>query len=358
MGRIVAIGGGDLSSTDKINRYAIEMSLSQKPRVLFIGTASQDADVYTNRFHEVFEGLKCEVKDLALTKNEYTEAEIDELLAWARIIYVGGGDTRSMMAVWKEHGVDAKLKEIYDKDRAVLMGISAGAICWFNCGHSDCEAFSGKEDWEYIFVEGMLDIYHYALCPHYNEEGRESFDAMVADKGMVGLALENNTALVEINGEYLFIRSDEERNAYWIKNVDGRIEKSAVEFLTKSYLEGRKIPSRDHGNNWDPKSYEMNFIYKAHWRWVEDLRLSDIPGAVRSATTAIVFGILGILIPVYVFSLISFNIQKKFRKKTSRRFTAMTVAKRLAAIGAVISVLGFPLVFVLILRLVFSLFPQ
>jgi len=258
MGRIVAIGGGDLVSTEKLNRYAIEMTLKNKPQVLFVGTASEDAEEYINRFCEVFEGLNCEVRDLSLTKKVYSEAEIDELLAWADIIYVGGGDTRSMMAKWREFGVDVKLKQIYEKDKAVLMGISAGAICWFKSGHSDCEAFSGKEGWEYIFVEGMLDIHHYALCPHYNEEGRDSFDAMLADTGITGIALENETAFVDINGEILFIRSDDERNAYRIKNTEAGIEKTAVDFSTKSFTEGRKIPSGDYGNSWDPKNYSMN----------------------------------------------------------------------------------------------------
>ena len=100
------------------------------------------------------------------------------------------------------------MKKIYEKDLAVLTGLSAGAICWFNCGHSDSESFHKEENWNYCWANGMLDIIHMAYCPHYNEEGRNSFDRMLLGKNMVGLAMENNTAFVENNGEQYFIRSN------------------------------------------------------------------------------------------------------------------------------------------------------
>jgi dipeptidase E len=152
-------------------------------------------------------------------------------LAWADIIYVGGGDTASMMKIWKEHGIDSKLLAIYKNDTAVLGGLSAGAICWFDCGHSDSEAFSKKDDWNYIFVEGMLGIHPFVLCPHYNEEGRDSFDTMMKEKELVGLALENETAFVEENGAILFIRSRKDAMAYEIMYQNGKMTMSEVTFV-------------------------------------------------------------------------------------------------------------------------------
>lgn len=231
MGRIVAIGGGDLLSTEKINEYAIRLTKSECPNLLFIGTASNDAEEYIEKIQKIFNKYNCITKDLSLTKREYTEGEIDSLIKWADIIYVGGGDTRYMMDIWKLYNLDQKLKHIYSDDSAVLMGISAGAICWFECGHSDSEAFTGKKDWEYIFVDNMLSIFPYALCPHYNETGRESFDMMLAGRNIPGIALENNTAFVDNNGMKFFMRSDKEAEAYIITNVDGVISKESVEFV-------------------------------------------------------------------------------------------------------------------------------
>lgn len=50
MGRIVAIAGGDLVTTQKINRYIIEISGKVRPKVLFVGTASQDDEGYFDNF--------------------------------------------------------------------------------------------------------------------------------------------------------------------------------------------------------------------------------------------------------------------------------------------------------------------
>ena len=46
MGRIVAISSGNLLTTRPLNKYAIKLSKKQNPRVLFVGTASHDAQEY------------------------------------------------------------------------------------------------------------------------------------------------------------------------------------------------------------------------------------------------------------------------------------------------------------------------
>ena len=56
--------------------------------------------------------LKCEAKSQCLYSMIYDDKEIDKLLHWADIIYVGGGDTISMMKIWKQHRLDEKLKNI------------------------------------------------------------------------------------------------------------------------------------------------------------------------------------------------------------------------------------------------------
>ena len=158
-----------------------------------------------------------------------SEDTINDLLVWADIIYVGGGDTVFMMQMWKKYGVDKKLKEIYEKDTAVLTGISAGAICWFCCRHSDSQSFSKESEWEYCWADG-LGIVPMAFCPHYNEEGRGSFDAMLLEKDIVGLAMENNTAFVESDGERYFIRSSKEAQAFLIQYQAEEMQKRSVEF--------------------------------------------------------------------------------------------------------------------------------
>ena len=162
---------------------------------------------------------------------ECTDKEVDELLAWADIIYVGGGDTVFMMKVWKKRGLNEKLKKIYQKDTAVLTGISAGAICWFNCGHSDSGFFEKDDKWKFCWADGMLDLIHMAFCPHYNnEQRRSSFDEMMKEKNMVGLAMEEDTAFVSDNGKQYFIKSDVNANAFVLEYKNQMIKKTKVEF--------------------------------------------------------------------------------------------------------------------------------
>ena len=230
MGRIVAIGGGDLATTQELNRYMIELSGKSQPNVLFIGTASRDDEGYVENFKSAFQNIGGLVESLALVKKVYLEKEIEELLYWADVIYVGGGDTVSMLKIWKEFSLDERLKEIYREDRAVLGGISAGAMCWFSCGHSDSEAFTGDSNWHYRIVDGMLGIHPFAYCPHYNEEGRTSFDEMLKGKNIRGLAMESETAFVDVNGEISFIRSRDNAKAYWLDWDNDKLKKKEVAF--------------------------------------------------------------------------------------------------------------------------------
>lgn len=229
MGRIVAIAGGDLTSTAKLNQYAVSLCRKENANVLFVGTASDDAPPYIANFTKAYTKLGCNVKTLSLVTESYTDADIDDLLVWADIIYVGGGDTVAMMKVWKQHGFDKKLLEVYKKDSAVLTGISAGAICWFNCGHSDSESFY-KDDWQYVWADGMLNIFPAAFCPHYNEEGRDSFDKMLKDKNMVGLAMENDTAFVVNGYEQYHIRCNADAKAYMLRYAGDQLVKREVIF--------------------------------------------------------------------------------------------------------------------------------
>lgn len=228
MGRIVAISGGDLVSTRPLNLHAIKLSGKTNPNVLFVGTASNDAEGYIASMEQEYQSLGCEVKCLCLATKAYTNEDVDNLLLWADVIYVGGGDTISMMRIWKQYEFDKRLKEIYRKDSAVLTGLSAGAICWFCCGHSefDCD----DEGSRFCWADKMLGFLDYAFCPHYNEEGRESFDDMLKDRNLVGLAMENDTAFVENNGNQYFIKSDSSAKSFEIRYKNGRMEKKTVEF--------------------------------------------------------------------------------------------------------------------------------
>ena len=110
----------------------------------------------------------------------------------------------------------------------VLSGLSAGSICWFEFGHSDSDSFVNKGQWDYVRANG-LGLLPFAHCPHYNEPGREGFDIMVHNESISGIALEDNTALIEVDGDYSLLKSDQSRKAYILRNVAGELIKEELE---------------------------------------------------------------------------------------------------------------------------------
>lgn len=230
MGRIVAIAGGDLKTTHKINQYIVALTKKENPNFLFIGTASCDAEEYISNIHDEFEPLGCSVKELNIATKRYSENEIDYLLNRADIIYVGGGDTAFMMETWKKYRLDRKLKNLYLTDQAVLSGISAGAMCWFNCGHSDSSVFWNDDAVGYGWVNGLLDIFPYVFCPHYDER-TGIFDEMMKERTIPGLALESNVAFVENGGCVSFVASDDSSKAYIIRCVEGNLRKQEQKII-------------------------------------------------------------------------------------------------------------------------------
>ncbi|MGB4590406.1 MAG: peptidase E [Clostridiaceae bacterium] len=228
MGTIIAIGGGEIEhrETEGIDRFVVALAKKKSPRLLFLPTASGDAGGYIQSVTHYFTNLGCTVDHLSLIKEKYEGEEIKQKILSSDIIYVGGGDTVSMMSRWKALNVDDYLKEAYAQG-VILSGLSAGSICWFKYGHSDSDSFRGSSQWDYIRAYG-LGLVPSSHCPHYDEVGRDSYDEMVLDDKIPGIALENKTALVYIDGKYRIIKSDEKKNAYLLRMIDGKLTKTII----------------------------------------------------------------------------------------------------------------------------------
>jgi dipeptidase E len=141
MGKIVAIGGGEIGELETlpIDKKIVRLAKKKKPKVLFIPTASNDAGEYCATIQKIYGNkLKCQVDFLLLIRNKenLTKKEISKKILSADIIYVGGGNTMKMLRIWRKAGVDKLLKKAYKKN-IILAGLSAGTICWFRYGVSD-----------------------------------------------------------------------------------------------------------------------------------------------------------------------------------------------------------------------------
>lgn len=218
MKRIIAIGGGEIKDNETIliDQRVVFAANKKNPKLLFIPTASGEPQGYVNSIQKVYgEQLGCEVKALLLLEGSTSVDEARKMILKSDIIYVGGGNTKRMLEVWKEYSIDEALKEAYARG-IVLSGLSAGSICWFNSGHSDSITYETGVKSPYIQIKG-LGLIKGLHCPHYNEEDRaEEFEKMVAQTDEIGIAIENNCAIDFCEDEYKIIKSDESAKAFKI----------------------------------------------------------------------------------------------------------------------------------------------
>src|ERR1700727_365223 len=133
---IVAMGGGTLDQPYDPTREHFIFSLARRtrPRAAFLGTASGDSEAYTANFFRSVGGLECDATDLPLFQRR--EAELRRIVLALDVIYVGGGNTLSLLAVWRAHRLDELLREAWEEG-IVLCGVSAGINCWFEQSMTD-----------------------------------------------------------------------------------------------------------------------------------------------------------------------------------------------------------------------------
>ena len=220
---IIALGGGGFSvgKSLAVDRYVLRQARRARPRVAFVGTASGDAESYVTRFMDAFAGLYCEPTHLPLFGRT---PELRDFVLEQDVIYVGGGNTRSMLAVWSEWGLPELLREAWQAG-SVLAGISAGAICWFGQGVTD----SGADALDAIDGLGFLPG---SCCPHYDGEAdrRPGYRAMLeSGKIAPGLAIDDEAALHFVGDDLLQVVCTETGStAYRLELEGGTVRETAL----------------------------------------------------------------------------------------------------------------------------------
>ena len=129
MSNIIALGGGGFTMEPDnlaLDRYLLAQVAHPRPRICFVPTASGDSDNHVARFYAAYTTLACIPTHLSLFRPQ--AADIEGVLAQADIVFVGGGNTRNMLAIWDAAGVTPMLKQAWENG-VVLCGVSAGAIC-------------------------------------------------------------------------------------------------------------------------------------------------------------------------------------------------------------------------------------
>lgn len=162
-GHIVALGGGGFSmepENPRLDTYILSLARRPRPRVSFVGTASGDSPDYLLRFYKAFAQLDCEARHLPLFQFE-RGLDLRAAVLASDVVYVGGGNTPAMLAVWQLYDLPAAFADLLDAG-GVLAGISAGANCWFDRYVTDSVPGGG--------VKEGLGFAAGSFCPHYDGE--------------------------------------------------------------------------------------------------------------------------------------------------------------------------------------------
>ena len=226
--QIIAIGGGGFGRNPGdgvIEQYILDQTGKEKPNICFIPTATGDNEAYKVNYYSTFSKLDCNPIHLDFFKRT---PDLEQLIPQQDAIFVGGGNTKSMLAVWKDWNLDKLLKEAYEKG-VVMSGVSAGANCWFERAVVD----SWEEDLRVIdcmgFIKGIC-------CPHYDEEPqrRPAVKTFLED-GIIDscYSVEGNCALhIKNDDKYLSVDFGKEKNAYIVSIDDGKVKEAAFNRLS------------------------------------------------------------------------------------------------------------------------------
>jgi len=196
--RILALGGGGFSAEREdilLNDYLLTLAPSGRPpRVCFVGTATGDATDYRERFQTAFGSGRCVPSELTLF--DRTVHDFDAFLGEQDILYVGGGSTVNLLAVWRAHGFDTAIREAYERG-VVMSGVSAGMNCWFEASITDSFALD-----QLAPLPDGLGLIAGSACPHYDgeEQRRPTYRAAVAAGFLAGYAAEDCVGLLFENG--------------------------------------------------------------------------------------------------------------------------------------------------------------
>jgi dipeptidase E len=223
--RIFALGGASLlaSSNDgALHQYLLDLTGLERPRICFVGTASGDNHEQTAAFYAFF-ARRAEASHLGLFDRRVDD--IGAFLGEQDVIYVGGGNTADMLAVWRTHGVDRALKDAWERG-VILAGASAGAMCWFEAGLTD--SFGP----DLGPIRDGLRFLKGSFCPHYDSESlrRPRYEEAIGSGSLPdGYAVDDSVGLLFAGRELAeAVAVLPETRAFRVERTRGGVEETPI----------------------------------------------------------------------------------------------------------------------------------
>jgi dipeptidase E len=226
--QIIAISGGMFPRDDaepKLARFVLDCSGKEAPRVCYIPTASGDNSEFIATCLASYARLGVSADVLRFF--DRTPANLAEFLAPFDIVQVSGGNTRSMLAVWRHWGLDVVLKDAFDRG-VLLCGASAGSLCWFKNGLTDSVAESYTSTSGLGFLDG-------SNCAHYDiPDRRLAYREMIARGELsAGIAFPDGVAAYYRAGKFFnAVSLLPDLHAYYVEQRDGKALETALPTTT------------------------------------------------------------------------------------------------------------------------------
>lgn len=213
-------GGGFMMADDRaatpLDRFAMSLTGKQNPLVCYAPTATRDDEVRCAEFERAFAGLGARTCLLTLWEDA---GEAVRRLDEVDLLYVAGGSTVNLVALWRAHGVVDRLRSISAQRDIVLAGLSAGANCWFEACTTDSFTRGEAEPWG-----GGLGFVEGSFCPHLDGEPlrRPRFtEAVAAGELPPGLAADDGAAVHFIDGRPVAYLRERAGAGVWRTGPDG-----------------------------------------------------------------------------------------------------------------------------------------
>lgn len=231
--RHVVASSGGFVQTDRwgvmkpggIFTRALELTGKDRPRVLFVMTASGDNDGYIRSSYQAVSGISVDAEHLALFTQP--NVPVEEAFGRADLVWVGGGSVANLLAVWRLHGVDVAARDAWERG-VVMAGVSAGSICWHVGGPTD--SFGPKLE----TVTNSLGFIPFGNGVHYDTEAqrRPLLHSLVANETLpISFATDDHAAVVYEGTDPVEVVVDSpgsKAQAYRVEILNGEVKETEL----------------------------------------------------------------------------------------------------------------------------------
>jgi dipeptidase E len=225
--KLLVFGSGNFTAFLK---YIIPFTQKSNPKICFIPTATGDSLVSITNWYAACEGLAVDPYVLKTFISSYnTKKSFEESIMSMDAIFIGGGNTLNMLAIWKAQGIDLALRKAYDNG-VLMTGGSAGSLCWFENGTTDSRPIELSK----VECMGWIKGSH---CPHFDgEEFRRPLYHDLIKKGELapGYACDNNAGIYFEDEKFIkSLAINDKSFSYHVDLVNGKTveTKLATEIL-------------------------------------------------------------------------------------------------------------------------------